>query len=297
MAAVPPFLYALAVVIEEERGWAPLAARLAADSATWLRRWIEAYERSPVRLPHPVDREELGSLFRPVLEGLAEAASPGPHPGARAELVAGSAATRELEKSMTFAAAALGARGHSAFDVSAAVFALRDVLLPLTGGSARDEFLWFCEWLAALGADALATSRERALRECYQSELEEGTPLVFLSAEIPALFAVGRPEAAALQTIFARLLLAAVRVGARSVLLDMSGYQGDFEGPFAAALERFLRHGRVAEKLAVFAVAVAPAEAPLWEELSARLGAALTLHDSFEAAFRAARARLPLGRS
>lgn len=263
--------------------YAPLAAVLKDDPGGVLGRWLSAYERSQVRLPSPVDQPALRQLVSAVLESFSEALMPGPS-GAPPRLSAGAAGVREVEKSVAFVGGSMGAAGASGFDVAALVLAFREVVLPLVEGPARKELLAFVEWLAVVAADSLATARERATAEKLREELEEGTPVVLITPELPAALFVGRPDGEVVRSVFGRLILSVVRVGAPAVIVDVSGMATPVVGTFAEALERFVGHRKVAGKVQLLAVGVPDAHAGIWRDIAARHDTALSLEHHFDAA-------------
>jgi hypothetical protein len=231
-----------------------------------------------------VERESVSSTVDVIVEALANFVAPDregrvlENPSFRP----GASELREVEKAVSFAAARLGAAGFTGFDVGALVFTLRDVLCEHLHGPAQAELQAYMEWLAVLAGDSLATGREQAASERWHNELDEGTPLVMITPELPAALFVCRPDRRVAAGVFGRLLLSVVRTGARATIIDVSGISGGLEPEFAEPLERFFGHAKVAGSVTIFARGVHPDDVPSWKEMGDRSGAKLVFEDYFD---------------
>lgn len=175
-----------------------------------------------------------------LVEGLAIAVGSGPD-----QLRPGSPALRDLEKGTAFAGASLAAGGSSGFEVAALVMALRDAVLEHTDIELAQPIHDLFEWLSILALDAFATAGRRAAAERAAEQLEQGTPVVLLTPEIPAVFLVGAPPEDVLDSVFARAMLLVVRVGAPSLIVDTTGLADAGAPPVRTAFDRLLGHRRM----------------------------------------------------
>jgi hypothetical protein len=214
----------------------------------------------------------------------------GPPPGA---LEPGSNLAREAEKAAALVGALLAAEDASGFDVTALFYALRDTLAEATSAPEdRAALRRFAEWLTAVAFDGFATARVQAERERWRDQLEDGTPVVLLSPELPAAFLVGRPDGVLLDSVMSRLLLLVVRVGARGALLHAGGLTDPGRPEVIEALRRFLSHRKVAGAVELVAVGLEPEPERAWRQLATEVGALLTFDAHFD---RAVERALALG--
>jgi hypothetical protein len=245
-----------------------LLARALRDNTEGLSRtWLTAYEASTVRMPRPVDRAALAQLVSPILESMADMLAPMPRAGAvpeQAGLVPGSAEAREVEKAAAFVGASVAAGAASGFDLAALMLTLRRVLGAAAGPAAAGAVEDFVEWLAVLAMDSFATARVAAERERWREQLENGTPVLMVAPEVPAAFLVGQPDARLLEALFSRLLLLAVRVGARTIVIDASGLAEPGHPAVTEAFDRFLAHPKVAGRTSVVVVGLEPEAEERW---------------------------------
>lgn len=247
-------------------------------------RWMDRYEASILRLPGAVERESVSSTVEAIVEALANFVAPDregrlpENPSFRP----GASELREVEKAVSFAASRLGTAGFTGFDVGALVFALRDVLCEHLSGAAEAEMQAYMEWLAVLAGDSLATGREQAALERWHNELDEGTPLIMITSELPAALFVCKPDRRVAAGVFGRLLLSVVRSGAKAAIIDVSGISGGLTMDFAEPLERFLAHAKVAGSVTIFARGVRSDDVSLWEEIGKRTGAKIIFEDYFD---------------
>src|SRR5207248_1031307 len=121
------------------------------------------------------------------------------------------------------AGASLSASGLSGFDVAALVLALRDAVLEFATDDWASAISDVFEWLVVIALDAFATAGSMSAAEKAAEQLEAGTPVVLVTPEVPAVLLVGAPRGDAIDSILARALLLVVRVGAPTLVLDVSG--------------------------------------------------------------------------
>jgi len=218
----------------------PLADALAGTRDSIVASWSHRFDRSGLRGPAASRASEHAAMTNGLVEELGHAVSSGAD-----QLRPGSAALRDLEKATAFAGASLAAGGATGFEVAALLLALRDAVLEHTEMELTRPVEGLFEWLAIIALDAFAAAGRRAASERAAEQLEQGTPVVLLTPEIPAVFLVGSPTEEALDSIFARALLLVVRVGAPSLLVDVSGLTDASAAPVRAAFERLLGHRRM----------------------------------------------------
>ena len=249
-----------------------------------MARWMDCYEASTLRLPRAVERESVSSTVESIVEALANFVAPD-REGRLLEnpsFKPGACELREVEKAVSFAAARLGVAGFTGFDVGALVFALRDVLCCHLKGPAEAEMQAYMEWLAVLAGDSLATGREQAALERWHDELDDGTPLIMITPELPAALFVCQPDRRVAAGVFGRLLLSVVRTGAKATIIDVGGISGGLSAPFAEPLERFLAHPKVAGSVTIFARGVHANDVSSWKEIGERAGANIVFEVYFD---------------
>lgn len=248
--------------------------------------WVAAYQTSVVRLPRPVREGEVVQLASPILECLADMVSLGKAGNAEVPtvLTPGAGHLREVEKSAAFIGGTLASTDASGFDVAALILALRDVLLQYTGGSTKDELNAFFEWLAVLAVDSFSSARAKASVERIRDQLEEGTPVVMVHRELPAALPLGEPDAGVLHSIFSRLMLQVVRVGAAAVIIDTHGLTRPGSPDMMEALNRFLGHRKISGRVEVIVVGLGPAPEGAWLDAAASAGVKMTIERDFDRA-------------
>jgi hypothetical protein len=234
------------------------AAAIAERPAEVCERWLETYAASPLRVPKQLDLRTLVSPARGVIEALGPAlADPDAGPGRPA--------LRETEKLFAFEGGNLAATGASAFDIAALVFALRDTLRAHAAGP--DEvtaLVRLFDWLSALALEGYATSRHDTLRLRTRDALERGTPVVLVTRELPAALLVGEPDHAVLESVFGRLLLLTVRIGARAVVIDGGGLVAPTDPTVLESVAAFARHPKLA-RVACIVSSLPPIAEPVWQ--------------------------------
>lgn len=218
----------------------PLADALVGTRDSIVASWSHRFDRSGLRGPAASRASEHAAMTNGLVEALGVAVSAGAD-----QLRPGSMALRDLEKATAFAGASLAAGGATGFEVAALLLALRDAVLEHTELELTRPVEGLFEWLTVVALDAFAAAGRRAAAERAAEQLEQGTPVVLLTPELPAVFLVGAPTEDALDSIFARAMLLVVRVGAPCLLVDVSGLTDASARPVRAALERLLGHRRM----------------------------------------------------
>ena len=221
-----------------------LASTLTQARETVLASWAHRYERGGKRGPGARPARQHAPIVSGLLEGLAVAVA-----GDAVDLRAGLPALRDLEKAMVFAGATWSADGASGFEVGAVIAALRDAVLEHADLELAPAVTDLFEWLTILALDAYATAGRRAVAERAAEQLEAGTPVVLLTPDLPAVWLVGAPTEDALDSILARAMLLVVRVGAPSLVLDVSGLADANARAVTAAMARLWEHRRMAGPL------------------------------------------------
>jgi hypothetical protein len=236
------------------------AAALTTRRPALIARWMQGYQDSRLRLPRPLDLDQLSGSA----EGLCEALGAGlGDPDARP----GHGALREAEKRVAFVGGSFGMAGASAFDLSAFVLALRDALaVEAASEDERSALVGLFDWFCALALEGYATSREDALRLRHRDELERGTPLVMITQDLPAALLVGDPDRAVLESVFGRLLLSIVRVGAKAVILDGQGLTRAADARVLESLTAFARHRKVETGVLVVLTGLPPDAEAAWKD-------------------------------
>lgn len=217
-----------------------LAAALATTRDSVVGSWSHRFDRSGMRGPSASRASQHAAMVGGLVESLAVAVGAGPD-----QLRPGSSALRDLEKATAFAGASLSAGGASGFEVAALVLALRDAVLEHCDIEVARPIETLFEWLSVIALDAFATAGQRAAAERAAEQLENGTPVLMLTQEIPGVLLVGAPTEDALDSIFARAMLLVVRVGAASLLVDVTGLADPGAVPVHIAMERLLGHRRM----------------------------------------------------
>jgi hypothetical protein len=247
-----------------------------------LASWAHRFERSPLRMPHPIDPRTHGALVAGLIEALGEASlSP------LAELRPGASAVRELEKQTTFAGSGLSAAGLSGYDVAALVLSLRDAVLEFAGADDRQPVLDIFEWLVVVALDAVATAGATSARERADAQIEEGTPVVLVTPDVPAVLLIGAPSAATLDGILARTLLLVVRTGAKALIIDVAGVTDPASPTITESADRFFAQTRLQPVELLLSGATEPA-ATAWATMARKRGVTLRSVDRFDAAVSAA---------
>jgi hypothetical protein len=256
-----------------------------------LASWSHRFDRSALRVPRPVDPRQHAAMVSTMVVALGETvtqpasgprkARPGTIPPQR--LRPGGAEVRELEKAASLAGASLSASGASGFDVAALIFALRDAVLEFASSEWAQAIGDLFEWLAVIAVDAFAAAGAASAQEKATEHLEAGTPVVLITPEVPAVLLVGAPGGDALDSIFGRALLLIVRVGAPTLVLDVSGLSDPLAPAVVESAGRFFDQKRMgAVEIALSGANAHAAEA--WVALGRARGVTVTALDRFDAA-------------
>lgn len=214
--------------------------------------WSHRFDRSALRVPRPTDPRQHANLVAGMVVALGEAVlapreslKQRPSTVPPQPLRPGGPELRELERASALAGASLSATGASGFDVAALVLAVRDAVLEFApsewAGAISDVF----EWLVVISLDAFAAAGTASAQERAAEQLEVGTPVVLVTPEVPAVLLVGSPTASALDSILARALLLVVRVGAPTLVLDVSGLTDPAAPVVLEAAKRFFAQKRM----------------------------------------------------
>jgi hypothetical protein len=247
-----------------------------------LASWAHRFERSPMRMPRPIDPRTHGALVAGLIEALGEASlSP------TAELRPGASAVRELEKQTTFAGSGLAAGGASGYDVAALILSLRDAVLEFAGADEHQPVLDIFEWLVVVALDAFATAGAISARERADAQIEEGTPVILVTPDVPALLLLGAPSGATFDGLFARTLLLVVRTGAKSLIVDVGGITDPMSPTITEAADRFFAQTRL-QPVEILLSGAPDAAATLWQSMAQKRGVTLRSVDRFDAAVSAA---------
>lgn len=214
-----------------------LADAIRERSSEILASWIGRFERSPLRFRRATKAAIHTAPVANLIETLCVAAS-----GGSAELVPGSAATRELERASAFLGAQFASEGATGFDIAALLLELRDVIAGMTTEADAAALSRLFEWLAAIALDSFAASGVQALRERVAEQLEVGTPVVELLPKVPAVLLVGAPDASTLGNLLARAWMLAIGTSAPCLIVDCAGLaeagERAFETGYAELLEQ-----------------------------------------------------------
>ena len=254
-----------------------------------LHMWVATFGESPIRMPRQIDSATLTATLEPIMEALANVVAPnrdGDRPSPRFR--PGAQELREVEKAVSFAVANLAVDGFTGFDAGALFLSLRDVVCSAIDGAALAEMQTYMEWLVVLAADSLATGREQAAIERWHNQLDEGTPLIMITPQLPAALFVCQPDRRVVASVFGRLLLTIVRTGGTAVIIDVRGISGRLNEEFAEALETFVGHARVATRIRIMVCGVHGDDVPAWQAIADRHNADLHFENYFDSCVSAA---------
>ncbi|MBC7973914.1 MAG: hypothetical protein H7138_02935 [Myxococcales bacterium] len=237
-----------------------LAGVIRERSSEILAGWIVRFERSPLRFRRATKAATHTAQVANLVEGLGVAAT--------SELLAGSHATRELERSAAFLGAQFASEGATGFDIAALMFELRDVVAGMTEGEDAVALTRLFEWLTTVALDAFAASGMQSLRERQADQLETGTPVIEVLPKVPAVLLVGAPTTSMIDSLLSRAWMLAVGTGAPCLIIDCGGLAEAGEKAFDGGFLRFLEQ---AEGSAL-QVVLSSARRPLRERASALTG-------------------------
>ncbi len=251
---------------------------------------VRSFSRCQYRTPEDVDAAVLSSLLLPLVQALACAVSPDRN-GYCAPLVfrPGQPELREVEQAIVFLASNAGTRFtreaspcSSGFDIGALLFSLRDVLIAGLETQARDSLQGYWEWLVVLAGDSMANSRVQSARERFLIEMDEGTPLLMITPELPAAIFVCSPNKAVIEGVLSRLLLTIVRTGAKAAILDLRGLTKEARSQLLQSAQALFEHPRVSAIVTLFLCGVDHADLPHWEEMAKSTGVHLNFESYFD---------------
>jgi hypothetical protein len=205
-----------------------------------LASWAHRFERAGKRGPGARAARHHAAIAEGLLESLAVALAHDPP-----ETTPGAPALRDLEKAAVFAGATWAVDGGNGFEVAAILSTLRDAVLEHADLESTPPLTELFEWLVVLALDAYATAGKRAVAERAAEQLDAGTPVLLLTPELPAVLLVGAPTEDVLDGILARAMLLVVRVGAPSLLLDVSGVAESAAKAVDVAVRRLFEHRRM----------------------------------------------------
>jgi len=261
-----------------------------------LASWSHRFDRSLLRVPRPVDPRQHAAMVSTMVVALGETVTKPASGADRVEgrkpttrqgtippqrLRPGGAEVRELEKAAALAGASLSASGASGFDVAALILALRDAVLEFASSEWAQAIGDLFEWLVVIAVDAFAAAGAASAQERAVQHLEEGTPVVLITPEVPAVLLVGAPGGDAVDSILARALLLVVRVGAPTLILDVSGLSDPSAPGVLEAAGRFFEQKR----MGAVEVALTGADqhvADTWVALGRARGVTVTPLDRFD---------------
>lgn len=234
-----------------------LAEVIRERSSEILASWIVRFERSPLRFRRATKAATHTAQVANLVEALGVAAS--------AELLPGSHATRELERSAAFLGAQFSSEGATGYDIAALLLELRDVVAQLAKDDEQAQLTRLFEWLTVVALDSFSASGLQAMREKTSEQLELGTPVVELLPKVPAVLLVGAPSSSVIDGLLARAWMLSVGTGAPCLIIDCGGLVEAGERNFDAGYKSFLEQ---AEGSAV-QVLLSTARRPLRERAAA----------------------------
>jgi hypothetical protein len=250
-----------------------LAGIIRERSSEILAGWIVRFERSPLRFRRATKAATHTAQVANLVEALGVAAT--------SELVPGSHATRELERSAAFLGAQFASEGATGFDIAAMFFELRDAVASMHREDPPLTRLF--EWLTVVALDSFASSGLQSMREKVSDQLEVGTPVIEVLPKVPAVLLVGAPSASVIDGLLARAWMLAIGTGAPCLIIDCGGLVEAGERNFDAGYQRFLEQ---AEGSAI-QVLLTTARRPLRERatiLAGERGVAFQHFDRFDSA-------------
>lgn len=202
-----------------------------------LESWLLRFERSPIRLRRGLAAKTYTAQAANLLEALAVAVSGDP-----TELRAGSALSRELERSCAFLGAQFASSSASGFDVAAFLSTLRDAVHEFAPPDEAARIAEWFEWLMILALDAFATAGIQSLQERTTEQLESGTPVVQLAPKVAAVLLVGSPTPSTMDALLSRGLMLSISLSSNCLIVDCTGLSEPalplFPKMFTAFIER-----------------------------------------------------------
>ncbi len=272
-----------------------------------LATWQTHFERSPFRTP----REDTADLLRPVARAVIEALIPivgyiedatidmeadmtsdtPPNRvvlGHQMMLAPGDSRMRELEKTVTFLGANATNDNLMGFDLGACMLAMRETLADRTNDALARQIRMLFEWLTLLLLDAYATAGVMAEKERNREILAHDTPVVLVSKQIPAALLVGRPDNAALDAIFGRIVTLVVTNAAPVVIIDATGLREPCSENSIRGLRRLANHDKISDSTDVFAIGLSDDAWNTWHSIFNESRIRLHRFERFRDAYAAA---------
>ena len=237
-----------------------MASVIRERSSEILASWIVRFERSVLRFRRATKAATHTAQVANLVEALGVAAS--------SELLPGSQATRELERSAAFLGAQFASEGATGYDIAALFFELRDAIATLAKPEETAQLTRLFEWLTVVALDGFAASGLQSLREKVSEQLEVGTPVVELLPKVPAVLLVGAPSSSVIDGLLSRAWMLAVGTNAPCLIIDCGGLVESGERNFETGYKGFLDQ---AEGSAL-QVLLASARRPLRERAAALAG-------------------------
>lgn len=252
--------------------------------------WKALFARSRLRLRAGADPDAYANIVETLLDGVFIGAPRRSEPGAGSPVVQpprwaapGSTDARELEQAAAICGAALAAEGATGFDVGAIIYAVREVVNSRVDATASDGLAALFEWISLVALDAFGHATAMAAIERSAQEIEDGTPVFSVSADIAAVVWLGSPDTAAAEGIVGRLLLHLVRTGARAVVLDVTRLADAAVPAVVIAAKMLFSHRKVRGTVAVVVVDREPQESSLFSRAGAECELEVSVVDRFEA--------------
>lgn len=243
-----------------------------ADRDRLIAAWAARFTGSSWRTGRAADHD-LASLVVPVIDQLQLAGDLRAEPG--------SPVLREIERAAAFGGASLAVTGASGFDIAAAMQALAEVLVEQVPAAAERVRTLFA-WLAVIALDAFATAGREREREQVEEHLEAGTPVVLVTPDVPAALLVGAPSSATLDTVFGKLVMLAVRVGAPAVVVDSTGLADPAAPGVIDATGHFLGHRKMGAVELLVVGFRSDTAAGAWKKLAEDAGVVLRAYPRFD---------------
>jgi hypothetical protein len=262
-----------------------IATTLTQARESILASWAHRFERASKRGPGARAAKNHAAIAAGLIESLAVAMASDPP-----EMTPGAPALRDLERAAVFAGATWAVDGGNGFEIAAILGTLRDAVLEHADLETTPPLTELFEWLLVLALDAYATAGKRAVAERAAEQLDAGTPVLLITPELPAVLLVGAPTEDVVDGILARAMLLVVRVGAPSLILDVSGLADAAARPIQAAMDRLFEHRRMSTVELV--VIGAPGDvADRWQGAAQAHKVATRFFDRFDDAFAHAASR------
>ena len=183
------------------------------------RRWIEQVVRSGRgRMTSAELEKELGPIFDALNLALESGSAD-----------VGGSAFVELRTMLSDFSAVRARQGFSPSETASAVFALKEILLPMIAGSddgAYEDFLAFSKIVDDLGLltfESYAATREAVIASQTEQLLELSTPVVKLWEGVVGVPLVGTLDSARTQVVMEGLLQTLVTTGSSHAIIDITG--------------------------------------------------------------------------